>query len=48
MDLSVGEYHSVSEVAAVRMVLVMDEPKTEKALKLGAAIADTNNCEVNW
>ena len=52
LDLPPGEYHPISEVAAVQMLLVMEavkgEPKTERAQKLGAAIADMHNCESSW
>ena len=52
MDLPPGEYHPISEVAATQMLLLMDavreEPKTERAQKLAAAIADMHNCEASW
>ena len=52
MDLPPGEYHPISEVAATQMLLLMDavreEPKTEHAQRLGAAIADMHNCEASW
>ena len=51
-DLPPGEYHSISEVAATQMLLLMDavkeEPKTEYAQRLAAAIADMHNCEASW
>ena len=51
-DLPQGEYHSISEVAATQMLLLMDavqeEPKTERAQRLAAAIADMHNCESSW
>ena len=52
LDLPSGEYHPISEVAATQMLLLMDavkgEPRTERAQKLGAAIADMHNCEASW
>ena len=52
LDLPPGEYHPISEVAATQMLLLMDavkgEPKTERAQKLAAAIADMHNCEASW
>ena len=51
-DLPPGEYHPISEVAATQMLLLMDavreEPKTEHAQRLAAAIADMHNCEASW
>ena len=52
LDLPPGEYHPISEVAATQMLLLMDavkgEPKTERAQRLAAAIADMHNCEASW
>ena len=52
LDLPPGEYHSISEVSATQMLLLMDavkeEPNTERAQKLAAAIADMHNCEASW
>ena len=51
-ELPPGEYHPVSEAAATQMLLLMDavkgEPKTERAQRLGAAIAGMHNCEASW
>ena len=51
-DLPPGEYHPISEIAATQMLLLMDavkgEPKTERAQRLAAAIADMHNCEASW
>ena len=51
-DLPPGEYHPISEVAATQMLLLVDavreEPKTEHAQRLGAAIADMHDCEASW
>ena len=51
-DLPPGEYHPINEVAATQMLLLMDavrdEPNTEKAQKLAAAIAEMHNCEASW
>ena len=52
MSLPPGEYHPISEVAATQLMLLMDavrdEPNTEKAQKLAAAIAEMHNCEASW
>ena len=52
LDIPPGEYHPISEVAATQMLLLMDvvkeEPKTDRAQKLCAAIADMHNCEASW
>ena len=51
-DLPPGEYHPVSETAAIPMLLLMDavkaEPDTAKAQRLAAAIADMHPCESAW
>jgi len=51
-DLPPGEYHPVSEAAAIQMLLLMDavkaEPNPAKAQRLAAAIADMHSCESAW
>lgn len=46
------EYHSISEDAAIHMLLLMDairwEPKYKKAVSLAEAIARMNHCEAAW
>ena len=47
-----SEYHTVSEAAAIQMMLLMDavrsEPKYRKAVSLAEAIAGMNHCEAAW
>lgn len=51
-DLPPGEYHPVSETAAIQMMLLMAavqaEPDIAKAQRLAAAIADMHRCESAW
>ena len=47
-----SEYHTVSEAAAIQMMLLMDavrsEPRYRRALSLAEAIAGMNHCEAAW
>ncbi len=47
-----GEFHAISEDAAVHMLLLMDavraEPEYNKAKGLAEAIASMNHCEAAW
>ena len=47
-----GEYHTISEAAAVQMLLLMDavrsEPRYDRAKALAEAIAGMNHCEAAW
>ena len=51
-DLRPGEYHSISEVVATQMLLLIDavkqEPNTDKGQKLATAISNMHNCEASW
>lgn len=46
------EYHTISEEAAVQMLLLMDavrsEPRYDRAKALAEAIAAMNHCEAAW
>ena len=47
-----NEYHTISEDAAIQMLLLIDavrsEPKYKKAVSLAEAIARMNHCEAAW
>ena len=47
-----SEYHTISEEAAIQMLLLMDavrsEPKYDRAKSLAEAIAGMNHCEAAW
>ena len=47
-----NEYHTISEDAAIQMLLLMDavrsEPISKKAVSLAEAIAGMNSCEAAW
>ena len=47
-----SEYHTISEDAAIQILLLMDavrsEPKYDKAISLAEAIAGMNHCEAAW
>jgi len=46
------EYHTISEDAAIHMMLLMDavrnEPRYEQAQAMAQAIAGMNHCEAKW
>lgn len=48
----VDEYHTISENAAIQMLLLMDavrwEPNYKEAVSLAEAIARMNHCEAAW
>ena len=47
-----SEYHTVSEEAAIQMILLMEavssEPRYDRANSLAEAIAGMNHCEAAW
>ena len=51
-DALADEYHSISEDAAIQMLLLMDAVKQEtsrrKAQKMAEAIANMHHCEARW
>ncbi|MCY4653200.1 MAG: hypothetical protein OXC95_08555 [Dehalococcoidia bacterium] len=51
-DMLTNEYHTISEDAAIQMLLLMDAVKQEtshrKAQKMAQAIANMHHCEARW
>jgi hypothetical protein len=47
-----SEYHTISEEAAIQMILLMEavssEPRYDRANSLAEAIAGMNHCEAAW